>query len=166
MALERMAMVTSAPIDPVDARGGDVVDVGPAAEGLDQPGVLGQVGDDPQLDLVVVGDQEPAALGRDESRTGSRRPSSRADRDVVQVGLIGAEPPGAGHRLVEGGVDPPVGRHLGQQRLAVGRAQLLDLPVAQQGLDDRVLAAQLLQGLGVGRVARSWSSSAASGRAC
>ena len=71
-----------------------------------------------------------------------------------RFGLIGAEPAGAGDGLVEGGVDAAVGRHLGQQRLAVGRPQLLDLAVAQQGVDDRVLAAQLLEGLGVGREAR------------
>ena len=45
----------------------------------------------------------------------------------------------------------PSARHLGGQALAVGRAELLDLAVAQQGLDDGVLAAQALEGLGVGR---------------
>ena len=44
----------------------------------------------------------------------------------------------------------PSGADLGQQRLAVGRAQLLDLAVAQQVLDDRVLADQLLERGGVG----------------
>ena len=51
----------------------------------------------------------------------------------------------SGHGLVERGVDATVGRHLGQQGLAVGGAQLLDLAVAQEVLDDRVLAEQLLQ---------------------
>ena len=135
----------------VDPRRGHVVDVGPGPEGLDQPGVLGQVGDDPQLDLVVVRHQETAALRRQEA--GPEPPALlAADRDVVQVRLVGAEPAGAGHRLVERGVDAPVRGHLGQQRLPVGRPQLLDFPVAQQGLDDRVLTAQLLERLGVGRV--------------
>ena len=40
--------------------------------------------------------------------------------------------------------------HLGGQALPVGGAQLLHLAVAEQGLDDRVLAAQLLEGAGVG----------------
>ena len=68
-----------------------------------------------------------------------------ADRDVVQVRRVGAEPAGARHGLVEGGVDAPVVAHVGEQVLAVGRAQLLDLAVAQQQLDHGVLAAQLLE---------------------
>ena len=47
----------------------------------------------------------------------------------------------------------PSGADLGEQALAVGRAQLLDLAVAQQVVDDRVLAAQLLERGGVGGVA-------------
>ena len=39
-----------------------------------------------------------------------------------------------------------------EQRLAVGRAELLDLAVAEDVLDDRVLAAHLLERLGVGGV--------------
>jgi hypothetical protein len=109
--------------------------------------------DDPELDLVVVGDEEAATVGRDEAPP---EPPAllAADGNVVQVGLVGRQAPGAGHRLVERGMDALVRSHLGQERLAVGRAQLLHLPVAQQGVDDGVLAPQLLQGLGVGRVAR------------
>jgi hypothetical protein len=125
------------------------VDVGPGHEGLDQAGVLGQVGDHPQLDLVVVGHQKPASRGRHEALP-EATPFFAADRDVVQVGLVRAEPSRPGHGLVEGGVDPPVGRHFRQQRLAVGRTQLLDLPVTQERIDDRVLAPKLLEGLGVG----------------
>ena len=76
-----------------------------------------------------------------------------ADRDVVQVRPVGGQPSGARDGLVERGVDAPVGRDLGEQPLAVGRAELLDLAVAQQRLDDRVRVAQLLEGRGVGRVA-------------
>jgi hypothetical protein len=39
-------------------------------------------------------------------------------------------------------VYPSVAGHLGEQAVAVGRAQLLDLPVGQQVLDDRVLPGQ------------------------
>ncbi len=61
---------------------------------------------------------------------------------------------GTGDGLVEGGVDPPVGGDLGQQPFAVGRAQLLDLAVLQQRVDElRPLVAHPLQRRGVGRVA-------------
>ena len=43
-----------------------VVDVLTGGEGLDQPRVLGQMGDDPELDLVVVRHQELGAGRRDE----------------------------------------------------------------------------------------------------
>ena len=131
-------------------RGG--VDVLAGRERRDEARVLGQVGDAAQLDLVVVGDQQLAARRRHE-RPAERAAHLGAHRDVVQVGLVGRQPAGAGHGLVERGVDAPVGGHLGQQPLAVGRAQLLDLAVAQQVLDDRVLARQLLERRGVGGVA-------------
>ena len=126
--------------------------VGPRREGLDQAGVAREVGDDPQLDLVVVGHQELPALGGHE-RPAEPPPRLGAHRDVVEVGPLRGQPAGAGHRLAERGVDAAVGGHLGQQALAVGGAQLLHLAVAQQGVDDGVVVAQGLQGGGVGRVA-------------
>ena len=50
--------------------------------------VAGQMGDDAQLDLVVVGDQEPASPRRDEAPPEAPALVA-AHRDVVQVGLIG-----------------------------------------------------------------------------
>ena len=47
----------------------------------------------------------------------------------------------------------PSAADLVEQALAVGRPQLLDLAVAQQVLDDRVLAGELLERRGVGGVA-------------
>ena len=111
------------------------MDVPPRAEALDQPRILGQVGDAPQLDLVVVGDQQLAARCRDE-RPAELPPDLAAHGDVVEVGLVRRQPAGAGDGLVERGVDPSVVGHFGQQAVAVGRAQLLDLPVGQQVLDD------------------------------
>ena len=100
------------------------------------------MGDAAQLNLVVVGHQKSAAVGSHEHL--AEHPAGLgAHRDVVQVGGIGAEAAGTGHRLVEGGpdaVDP------------VGGAQLLHLPVVQQLAHHRVLVPQLLQGGGVGAV--------------
>ena len=71
----------------------------------------------------------------------------------MQVGLVRGQATGAGDGLVEAGVDAPVPRDLGQEAVAVGRAQLLHLPIAQEGIDDRVLTAESLQRGSVGGVA-------------
>src|SRR5439155_9666894 len=76
-----------------------------------------------------------------------------ADRDVVQVRLVARQTARAGDRLVEGGVNPPVRLNLRQQTVAIRRPQLLDLAIAQQLVDDLVLALQLLQRRRVGREA-------------
>ena len=126
------------------------MDVLAGGEGGGEARVPGQVGDGPQLHLVVVGHQQAPPGGRHE---GLAEPSALlgAHRDVVQVGPVRRQPAGAGHRLAEGGVDPTVGGHLGGQALPVGGPELLHLAVAQQGLHDRVLVAQQLEGPGVGR---------------
>ena len=132
--------------------GGGGVDVVAGLEGGDQPRIGGQVGDAAKLDLVVVGHQQAAALGGDEG--GAEHPAPLGpDRDVVQVGGVGAEPAGPGHGLVEGGPDAVAGPHLAQQPLAVGGPQLLQLPVVEQVLDHRMGLPEPLQGLGVGGVA-------------
>ena len=80
------------------------------------------------------------------------RPSSLRTGMLCRFGLIAAEPAGAGHGLVERGVDAAVGGDLGQQPGAVGAAQLLDLAVLQQRIDELgPLVAQLLERRGVGR---------------
>ena len=53
-------------LDAVDPRRRRVVDVEPGTERLDQAGVVCQVRDDPQLDLVVVRDEQLAAGARHE----------------------------------------------------------------------------------------------------
>ena len=72
----------------------------------------------------------------------------------MQVGLVRGDAPGAGHRLVEGGVDAAVGADLLEEAVAVGGAELLDLAVREQVVDDRVLAGQLLEAGGVRGEAR------------
>ncbi len=135
--------------DAVDGGGHRPVHVGAARQRVDETGVLGEVRDAAQLHLVVVGHQEGAALGRHEG-TSELLAQLGAHRDVVQVGAVRRDAPGAGHGLAEGRVDAPVGLHLGQQALAVGRAQLLDLAVLEQRLDDGVGPAQALERLGIG----------------
>ena len=111
----------------------------PSAKRVDQPGVPREVGD---ARAARPGRSRPPGSVQPSAGTKARRnclPVLGAHRDVVQVGPVRGDAPGAGHGLAERGVDAAVGRHLGQQALPVGRAQLLDLAVAQQRLDDRVL---------------------------
>jgi len=51
-------------------------------------------------------------------------------------------------------VDAAVGPDQRRERVGVGAAQLLDLPVAEQVADDRVFAGELLERVGVGGRAR------------
>ena len=67
------------------------------------------------------------------------------DRDVLEVRVLARDAPGRGRELVERGVDAPVRGDEGRQRLRVGAAELLDLAVAEDLLDDRVLAREALE---------------------
>ena len=115
------------------------VDVRAGGERLGQALVPGQMGQDAQLDLRVVGHQEdlPVAAGHEgPADLPSQLP---AYRDVLEVGVGGGEAPGGRHGLVEGGVDPSGGGvyQLGQ-RHQVGGAQLVQLAPGKQRVHDGV----------------------------
>ena len=130
------------------------MDVGAAAKGFDQTRISGEMGDAPQLDLVVVGDEKDVARARDE-RLAELTALITAHRDVVKIRLIAAQPARACHGLVEGGVNATIGCDLAHQPYAVGAAQLLHLAVLHQGVDElRPFVAQPQQRRRVGRVAR------------
>src|SRR5205085_2089221 len=124
-------------IDVEDAGRGRVVDVLARLERGDEPWVSREVRDAAQLDLVVVRDQQLASGRRDE-RLAERTAELAAHRNVVQVRRVRAQPAGAGHGLVEGRVDATVGLYLTEEAFAIGRAQFLDLAVAQEVVDDRM----------------------------
>ena len=134
--------------------------VGAALERVDQTGIVGEVREHAQLDLRVVGGEQPAAFVGDE-RAPQLATARGAHRHVLEVRRLRRDPAGGGGELVEGRVDAAVGADERRQRVGVGAAQLLDLAVPEQRLDDRVLLGQLLQRVGVGGRARSWSSSPA-----
>ena len=146
-------MVTVVRRDTEDPSGRGGVDVVAGLERGDQPGILGEVCDAAQFDLVVVRHQQHVA-GRSDERLPKDPPGVAADRDVVQVRLIGAEPSRAGDRLVERGPDPIARTDLGEEALAVGRPKLLHLAIGQEVLDDRMVTTHLLERLRVGRIAR------------
>ena len=131
-------------------RGG--VDVLPFAEGTLHGFVPGDVGQHPQLDLAVVRVHQHGALLRHEHLPDFRA-QIRAHRDVLQIRLRGGQPPGGGHQILEGGVDPPVLPDLLDQPVCIGGLQLGQHPVVHDGGDNGMIPLQLLQNLRIGGVA-------------
>src|SRR5215213_11102813 len=104
------------------------MDVLAGDEGLDEGGLPGHVGQDPELYLRVIGDHELAAFRGREGvpDTGSEL---RADRDVLQVGGVTGYAARRCRCLVECGVDTAVLVDQLQEALDVGTLQLGKLPV-------------------------------------
>ncbi len=123
-------------------------------ERLDQPGVVGQVGHDPHLDLAVVGRHQQFEAGADGERLADAPALGRAHRDVLQVRVGGRQPAGGGDGLVERGVDAALVVDQRQQPVDHG-LEPGDLAVAQQQLEHRVLGldVEVGQRVGVGGVA-------------
>ena len=84
------------------------------------------------------------------ARRNSRPPGVRSGM-FWRLGESAEIRPVDGHRLVEDGVDPAVCADQRRERVGVGVAELLDLPVPEQVLHDRVLVGHLLQRIGIGR---------------
>src|SRR5262249_40118533 len=83
-----------------------VVNVLAGAEGLDQRWFVGEVREDTQFNLRVVGRDQHVSRGSNE-RSPDFTSELGADRDVLQVRVRAAQPTGCGDRLVEAGVDAP-----------------------------------------------------------
>ena len=152
--MERSSAVTSAGSLLEHASGRLAMDVGALLEGLPEVDVAGDVGQDAQLDLAVVGRQQHEVIAAGHEGAADAPPQLRADGDVLQVGVGRGEPPGGGDGLLERGVQAPGGRvDEDRQGLDVGGAELgVDAPVEQHG-DHGVRRAELLEHLGIGRVA-------------
>src|SRR3712207_4574001 len=107
---------------------------------------------DPQLYLRVVGDDEPPP-----SRCRERVPDTgaelRAHRDVLQVRGVAGDTAGRCRRLVQGGMDAAVLPDQTDKTVYVGPLELGELAVGNDAVGDRVLDGELLQDLGVRRVA-------------
>src|SRR3989449_9229168 len=90
--------------DPDPLRGRAPVDVLTTPERLDDRRIAREMGEDAELDLGVVGGDEPPALRRDER--GADPPAQLGpDRDVHEVRVLRGEPPGRRHELVARRVD-------------------------------------------------------------
>ncbi len=125
--------------------------VGTPLERVDQTGVVRQVRQDPQLDLRVVGRHQSRALVGDE-RASHLATGGGSHGHVLQVGCLARDASGGGVGLLQRGVDATVGTDQWRQRVGIGAAQLLDVAIAQQRVEDRMVVDQghLLQRVGVG----------------
>ena len=115
-----------------------------------QPGVAGDMGQDAQLLLRVVGAEQEVARCRHEGAADASAERG-PDRDVLEVRIGARQPPGGGHRLGVGGVHaaPLVGQE--RKRVDVGGLELRDLAVFEDEVDHLVLVTQLLEDRCVGR---------------
>ena len=129
------------------------MDILPGQEAVNHPLVPGHVGQQAQLNLGVVRvHQHPARRGHEHGADlGSQL---RAHGDILQVGLRGGQAAGGGDRILEAGVDAPVGADDLGEALHIGGVQLGQLAVVQNLVDDGMGGPQLLQHLGAGGVAR------------
>ena len=125
----------------------------PAGEGVAEVLVARDVGEDPELDLRVVGGDQGHVGAAGHERPPDPPAERRPDRDVLEVRVGRRQPAGRGDGLVEGRVEPPVRGDEGRQRLDVGRAELGVGPPLEQALDHRVGRPELLEDRRVGRVA-------------
>ena len=84
------------------------MDVLAGAVGVQQQRVLGEVREQAQLNLRVVGGHQQVA-GRGDERGADLAADRGADGDVLQVGVDAGEPSGRRAHLVECRVDAPGG---------------------------------------------------------
>ena len=138
---------------PEDLAGRDGVDVVIAPKGIQQPWIVGDVRQHPQVDLRVIRSQQHPA-GRGDDGPADLPPFFGPDGDVLQVRIRRDDPTGGRHRLVERGVHAArPGVHQSRQHVDVGRLQLGELTVSNDVGHDLVVGGQVLQDLGVGGVA-------------
>ena len=132
-----------------DGGGGLGVDVLAAQEDVAQHLLVGDVGEDPQLDLRVV-DADQAVAGLGDEAAADLAAGLGADRDVLEVRVDRGEPAGGGVDLQERRVQAAVVADPVGERVEVGLDELGELPEALDLGDDRVLVADRLQDAGVG----------------
>ena len=97
---------------------------------------IGDMGQQPQLDLAVIGADQLVALGGDEGLADAAA-FLGAHRNVLQIGIGGGQPPGRGRGHGIGGMHPPgLGIDIAGQRVGIGAAQLGQAAPFQHFLGD------------------------------
>ena len=121
-------------------------------KGLDHILVMGDMGQHPQLDLGVIRvHQHPALLGQEKF---PQLPAQLgADRDILQIGLGGADAAGSRLRLVKIRMNPSIRADDLEHPLAVGGFQLGQCAVMEHQLYRRMVVAKLFQDFRVGGIA-------------
>ena len=113
----------------------------------------GDVGEDAKLDLRIVGGQQHVTRSGDEGAADAAALLG-ADRDVLQVGVVGGEPPGVRGGHGKGRVHAPgCGVDVLDQRVRVGALELGELaPVEHPRRQVVALGRELLQNVRAGAV--------------
>ena len=120
-----------------------------ALEGLLHHRVPRDAGQQPQLDLGVVGVDQQGPFGREE-KAAQLAAAFGPHRNILQVRFDGADPPGSRFGLAEDRPNPVIGVDLRPQTVDIGGFQLGKLPVGKDILDDRMVFPQGVEGVGVG----------------
>ena len=108
--IDRLGQAAHIRLDPGDIHaeklgGGGGMDILVLPEGLQQALILGEMGQDPQIDLRIIAGHENGAGRRDKGLADF--PAQFApDRDILQIGVAGGKPAGGGAGLVEAGMHP------------------------------------------------------------
>ena len=127
-------------------RGG--MDVETAVEGVEHVLVLGQRGDDTELNLRVVGRQQQVVVVSGHEGTAYLAAALGTDGDILQIGIAGREAPRSGDGLVVDRVQTSRGRiNKLRESVEVGTHQLGDGAVLEDERDDGVAVGQFLQHL-------------------
>ena len=127
------------------AFGRAIVDVDAIAKCVDQRAVAGQMREDAELDLRIVGgNQHVVRLG--DKRAPDLAAKRRPNRNVLQVGIAAAQTAGRSDRLVKRGVHA-AGHRINEfrQRVDVGAFQLLNASPLQHEFWDFVGERQFFQ---------------------
>ena len=127
------------------------MDVEAFLEGILQGLDVGDMSQHPQLDLRVVGrDQRMARRG---NKSGADlTPVFGANWNVLQVRIVGRQPPGEHRRLAVGSMDPPgTGVDVGGERIGIGAHQLGQLAPVDNGAGEwHALQRQVFEHIGAG----------------
>ena len=125
------------------------MDVQVVDESLDHRRIVGDVGEHPQFNLGIVGVHQQTARGRIKEAAELASPLC-AHRNILQVRLGRADAAGPCFGLTEDRADPVVGIDLGQQPVDIGGLELGQFAVGEDVVDDRMVFAQPVEGVGVG----------------